>query len=85
MGDEGAQGRAGDTALMWCTDWGTAGGRAEDDVPEETLPVPAGDEQLNLLGLEHPVENSKQRDDVADNRHRSVLSSVKVVVILIWS
>lgn len=55
VGDEGAQGRAGDTTLTWGTDWGTAGGRAEDDVPEETLPTPSGDEQLNLLCLEFPV------------------------------
>lgn len=58
-GDEGAQGRAGDTTLMWGTDWGTAGGRAEDEEPEETPPTPSGDEQLNLLCLELPVGESE--------------------------
>lgn len=56
VGDEGAQGRAGDTTLTWGTDWGTAGGRAEADEPEETLPTPSGDEQLNLLCLALPAE-----------------------------
>lgn len=54
VGDKGAQGRAGDMTLMWGTDWGTAGGRAEDDEPEETPPTPSGDEQLNLFGPEFP-------------------------------
>lgn len=54
VGDDGAQGRAGDTTLTWGTDWGTAGGRADEDEPEETLPTPSGVEQLNLVCLELP-------------------------------
>lgn len=60
VGDEGAQGRAGDTTLTWGTDWGTAGGREEDDEPEETLPTPSG-EQLNLVCLEFPVDKFKNK------------------------